>query len=150
MAFRYSITLIALLIGVPIGSSIATFVYAEGFSYLSSNPKSCINCHVMESHFRAWENSPHRSVAACNDCHTHGNIVSKYSQKAVNGFLHSWAFTTGWYHDPIQIKNFNRNIAMKNCVRCHSQMIEASRFHQAGFGDKNCLSCHQGVGHKRW
>lgn len=141
---------IAILIAVPTGTSVATFIYAKGFSYLSSNPKACMNCHVMESHYNAWTASSHRSVAACNDCHTSGSFVSKYGQKALNGFLHSWAFTTGLFHEPIQIKGFNRKIAMKNCLNCHSNLIEASRFQHAGFGNNNCLSCHQGVGHKRW
>lgn len=132
------------------GTSVATFVYAEGFSYLSANPQACVNCHIMQSHFDAWKNSTHRAVAACNDCHTSGSIISKYSQKALNGFLHSWAFTTGDFHEPLQIKDFNKKIAMNNCLKCHSNMIEASRFQHAGFGNTNCLSCHQGVGHKRW
>ncbi len=141
---------IILLIALPIGTSIATFVYADGFSYMKADPKACMNCHVMQSHFEAWTKSTHRAVAACNDCHTSGNIASKYSQKAVNGFLHSWAFTTGYFHEPIQIKGFNKRIVMKNCLSCHSQMEQASRFEHTGFGTKNCLDCHKGVGHTRW
>lgn len=139
-----------LLVGIPLGSSIATFVYADGLSYMKSDPRACINCHIMESHFDAWKNSTHRSVAACNDCHTSGNFFSKYSQKALNGFLHSWAFTTGHFHEPIQIKDFNRRIALKNCLSCHSNLIESSRFQHTTFGNRDCLTCHQGVGHKRW
>lgn len=139
-----------LLIGIPIGTSVATFVYADGFSYLQKDPRACINCHVMQSHFKAWTNSTHRSVATCNDCHTHGNVVSRYGQKALNGFLHSWAFTSGRFHEPIEIKDFNRNIALKNCRSCHENMIEASRFKGHSFGETNCLNCHKGVGHKRW
>lgn len=139
-----------LLIGVPAGTSVATFIYADGISYLKNDPKACMNCHVMQSHYDSWMSSTHRSVATCNTCHTSGNIVSVYSQKALNGFLHSWAFTTGDFHEPLQIKGFNRKIALSNCLNCHSNFIENSGFGHSGFGKRDCLSCHQGVGHKRW
>ena len=35
------------LLGIPGGVGAFTFVYAKGFSYLSSDPRACVNCHVM-------------------------------------------------------------------------------------------------------
>ncbi|MGE0528081.1 MAG: NapC/NirT family cytochrome c [Bdellovibrionales bacterium] len=136
--------------GVPAGVSTATFVTANGFSYFSSNSQACVNCHIMRDNFESWTASSHHAFTSCNDCHTHGSFISKYSQKALNGFLHSWAFTTGDFHEPIRIKEFNRKIAVQNCLRCHSQMIESSQFGHAGFGKNNCMSCHQNVGHRKW
>lgn len=150
MVRAFATFLLAMIIGIPVGTSIATFIYADGFSYLKANPKACMNCHVMQSNYDRWMQSSHRAVANCNDCHTHGNMIQKYGQKALNGFLHSWAFTTGNFHEPIEIKGFNRKIAMKNCLSCHSNLIESSHFGKAGFGELDCLSCHQGVGHRRW
>lgn len=141
---------IGLLIGVPVGTSTATFIFADGFSYLSANPKACMNCHVMKDGFNSWEASSHHAFTSCNDCHTSGSTVSKYSQKAVNGILHSWAFSTGRFKEPIQIKDFNKKIVMQNCLQCHAQMIESSQFAHLGFGQSSCLSCHQNTGHRKW
>ncbi len=139
-----------LLVGIPLGVSTGTFIYADGFSYFSGNPKACMNCHVMKSNFDSWNTSSHKAVATCNDCHTSGSFISKYSQKALNGFMHSWAFTTGNFHEPIQIKPFNQRIAQQSCLKCHSNLIEASHFGNVGFGNRNCLNCHSNVGHRRW
>ncbi len=144
------VLLLGVSLGTPLGVSTATFLYADGFSYFSGNPKACMNCHIMRPHYDAWSGSTHRSVATCNDCHTSGSFFSKYSQKAVNGLLHSWAFTTDNFHEPIQIKDFNRKIATKSCLNCHSNLIETSHFGAVGFGKNQCLNCHKDVGHRRW
>ena len=36
--------LLAVLVGVPVGVGAFTFVYAKGFSYLSTDPRACVNC----------------------------------------------------------------------------------------------------------
>ena len=33
--------------GVLLGIGATTFEYAEGLSYLSTDPKACANCHIM-------------------------------------------------------------------------------------------------------
>lgn len=38
---------LATLIGFFLGISAYTFVYAEGASYLSTDPRACANCHIM-------------------------------------------------------------------------------------------------------
>ena len=98
-----------ILVGAPLGTSVATFVYADGFAYLSSKPTACINCHVMQDQYNSWQASSHHHVAVCNDCHANGNIAQKYLQKGVNGFLHSFAFTTGYFHQPIRINFVDRH-----------------------------------------
>src|SRR5687767_13211273 len=80
-----------------------TFVYAKGASYLTNDPAACANCHVMQGHFDAWMKGSHRSVAGCNDCHTPKGVVGKYATKAKNGFWHSYYFTVGGFHEPIEI-----------------------------------------------
>lgn len=136
--------------GAPLGVSTGAFIFADGFSYFSGNPQACMNCHIMKPNFDAWTASTHRAVATCNDCHTSGPLVTKYFQKAVNGLLHSWAFTSGRFHEPIQIKSFNLEITKKSCLGCHQNLIDSSHFGALGFGTKNCTSCHINVGHRRW
>ena len=33
------------LLGIPAGIGGFTFVYAKGYSYLSTDPRTCLNCH---------------------------------------------------------------------------------------------------------
>ena len=79
---RYWLAGLAVTFGVLIGLSAFTFVYAEGFSYFSNDPASCMNCHIMRDQFEGWNHSTNKAVATCNDCHTrHTNLVDKYSVK---------------------------------------------------------------------
>jgi nitrate/TMAO reductase-like tetraheme cytochrome c subunit len=34
-------------------------------SYMSSDPKICINCHTMNTHYATWQHSSHRDSATC-------------------------------------------------------------------------------------
>jgi hypothetical protein len=54
MSRRGLILLFACLLGIPVGVGAFTFVYAKGFSYLSTDPKACVNCHIMNSQYDAW------------------------------------------------------------------------------------------------
>ncbi len=143
------IVMIGLLIGTPVGLGTFTFYYANGFSYLSDNPKSCINCHVMNSQFESWKKSSHRAVAVCNDCHTPGGYLTKYAAKASNGFAHSWAFTTGQFKEPIEIKPHNRERVEVSCRNCHSALLESSHFSRQQLKQVTCTHCHSQVGHNK-
>jgi cytochrome c nitrite reductase small subunit len=79
---------LALAVGIAAGLGAYTFLYAKGYSYLTNDPQACVNCHVMRDQYDGWVKSSHRSVAACNDCHTPPGLVGKYATKARNGF---WA-----------------------------------------------------------
>jgi cytochrome c nitrite reductase small subunit len=83
--------LLAVLLGVLGGIGAFTFGYGQGASYMSNDPQACINCHVMGDHYDSWQNSSHRHVAVCNDCHLPHDPVGKLLTKADNGFFHSLA-----------------------------------------------------------
>jgi cytochrome c nitrite reductase small subunit len=138
----------ATLIGGAIGLGGYTFLYAKGYSYLTNDPAACANCHIMDGHYDAWLNSSHRSVAACNDCHTPPGLVAKYATKASNGFWHSFAFTTGHFHEPIRIKGHNLRVTEKACRKCHERITEVIDVsHDASAGELSCIRCHSTVGH---
>jgi cytochrome c nitrite reductase small subunit len=144
-AFATAIAGIA--IGAAAGTGAFTFLYARGYSYLLEDPQACANCHVMQGQFDAWIKSGHRAVPGCNACHTPAGFLPKYATKALNGFLHSLAFTTGNYPDPPRIKGFNRAIAESACRSCHGELTASI---DAAHGQpQSCTSCHQGVGHMR-
>ena len=45
------------------------FIYlvhaSKALSYLSHDPKACINCHVMNTQYATWQHSSHARVATC-------------------------------------------------------------------------------------
>ena len=130
--------------GLTAGIGGYTFVYARGASYFTHDAAACANCHVMRGHYDAWIKSSHRSVAACNDCHTPPGLVAKYATKASNGFWHSFAFTSGRYPDPLRIKGSNLAVTEAACRHCHATLTESIEGHGAGV---SCVRCHATVGH---
>ena len=52
-------------LGIPAGIGGYTFLYAKGLSYLSSDPKACVNCHIMNENYDGWMKSGHRHAATC-------------------------------------------------------------------------------------
>ena len=138
----------SLIIGLAIGVGGFTFVYARGASYLGNDPTACANCHIMHAHFDAWTKGSHRAVATCNDCHAPHALVRKYWVKAENGFWHSFAFTTGWFHEPIRIRDKNRAVTEQACRDCHGAITEAiDALPQHASGALACTGCHAAVGH---
>lgn len=135
------------VLGVALGLGAFTFVYARGASYLSDDPAACANCHVMRPQFEAWQKSSHHAVAVCNDCHAPPGGVAKYYTKALNGYHHSLAFTTGDFHEPIRITSRNREITEAQCRRCHAATVDAMGTHGGGAG-VSCIRCHDSVGHR--
>ena len=142
------LVLLGIAVGLAIGISGFTFVYAKGASYLTDDPRACANCHVMSEQFAGWIRSSHRSVAVCNDCHTPKSFLAKYLNKSANGARHSWAFTTGWFHEPIAIKASNREITESRCRNCHQEITEAINAAEShGGAALGCIRCHGSVGH---
>lgn len=150
---------LALGAGVLAGVAGFTFHYAAGLSYLSNDPKACVNCHIMNDQFDAWRKGPHHAVAGCNDCHVPPQFPAKYIAKARNGYHHSMGFTFQSsvpdapgarvvFEEPIQIKATNSQILQDNCLRCHGDFVH-DIVRGATWDDNaiRCVHCHRGVGH---
>ena len=58
-----------LLTGVIFGLGAYLVYVSKAYSYLSDDPKVCVNCHVMGPYYATWQHSSHKMVATCNDCH---------------------------------------------------------------------------------
>lgn len=144
---RLPIVTLAVALGIVLGVGTYTFIYARGASYLSNDPDACRNCHVMQGQFDAWMKSSHAAVAVCNDCHAPHALVPKYATKATNGFWHSFAFTTGWFPDEVQITERNRRVTEGTCFACHADVVSAMPIE--GTSAALCLKCHASVGHLR-
>ena len=148
-ARRWFFRLVTVGMGVLVGVGVFTFGYAGGAAYLSNDPAACINCHAMRENYDGWVKSSHGKVAVCNDCHAPHNLTGKLMTKAVNGWNHGLAFTTGWFPDDIQIRDHNLRVTEESCLFCHKSMVEdiqAARPHDQKI---SCVKCHNNVGHLR-
>ena len=145
---RIALPLLAVLFGALAGVGLYTFHYAEGFSYLSTDPAACANCHIMQSQYESWQKSSHHAVAKCVDCHLPHDFVGKYVAKAENGWHHSKGFTLQDFHEPIMIKAKNARILQRNCLACHGEIAHGLVEGVNGTPDEvQCVHCHSGVGH---
>ena len=136
-------------LAIPVGVGAFTFVYAKGFSYLSTDPRACVNCHVMNEQFDAWQKSGHRHTATCVQCHLPHAGLAKWVAKADHGFRHSLAFTLQNFKEPIEITPHDRELVRMNCVRCHRSFVHAVVGDAGRPRDLiDCMHCHAGAGHE--
>lgn len=140
--------LIGSAIGLLLGLGGYTFIYARGASYLTDDPAACVNCHVMQEQYDGWQRSSHRSVAVCNTCHAPSDFVGKYTTKALNGFWHSFYFTTGTFPDPIRITPRNARVTEGTCLTCHADLVHPIEAVSVRGELLGCASCHRNVGHQ--
>jgi cytochrome c nitrite reductase small subunit len=139
--------LLAVSLGVAAGIGGYTFRYAEGLSYFKTDPKACVNCHIMQPEYDAWLKSSHHQVAVCIDCHLPHDFIPKYLAKAENGWRHGQKFTTQQFVEPIVVQAMGRKILQANCQRCHEQITHQMAGDSRAAEQLPCTHCHSGVGH---
>lgn len=140
---RLAVAVAAASFGLLVGVAGVGFQYAEGLSYMSTDPKACVNCHIMRPQYNGWQRSSHHDVAGCADCHLPHDFPDKYIAKARNGWNHSKAFTLQNFPEPILITPPNAAILQANCERCHEGLLHDI----AADGAPACTGCHDTVGH---
>jgi cytochrome c nitrite reductase small subunit len=145
----FRLIIVGIGFGLAVGVGLYTFWYGKGYSYMSNDPAACANCHIMNDQYEGWLKSSHKAFANCNDCHTPHNFANKYYTKALNGFWHSYYFTVGGFHEPIQINERNLAIAEESCRYCHQQMVHSITVSEDKdhFTQVSCIRCHRDVGH---
>ncbi len=148
MILKKRIILLSVAVGALIGLGSFTFYYGEGLSYLSKDPKACINCHIMQPQYDSWLKASHQNAANCVQCHLPQDFPNKYISKAENGYNHSRAFTLQDFHEPIMITDKNSIILQNNCIECHGGMTDnLLHSNTKGTDSVKCVKCHQTVGH---
>lgn len=142
--------------GVFSGLAILTLHISNATSYLSDDPRACINCHIMNPQYATWQRGSHGRVATCNDCHVpHDNIFRKYYFKAKDGSRHAFMFTFRMEPQVIKMHEPGENVVMENCMRCHDDLLQDTRISEvsaptARHGDGMlCWECHREVPHGR-
>lgn len=154
----FSLFLVLLFVFFAVG--FYTFYNAKGFSYFSNDSAACNNCHVMNEVYYDYTKSPHSKVvdgkplATCSDCHIPDGFAHKWIAKAQSGISHAYAFTFKLDDLPTNFTATQRTKGwvQNNCIRCHSDMAAAAvnaTLDPHKDSALKCVSCHQGVGHKR-
>ena len=138
----------AVLLGLLVGVGSFTFLYGQGLSYFSTDPRACVNCHIMRPQYDSWQKASHHTAAKCIDCHLPHDLLGKYIAKADNGYRHSWAFTFQDFHEPIQMTPRNARILQNNCLACHGELVHPLLSSgKTGASNVSCVHCHADVGH---
>lgn len=144
------------IMGVLVGLSLFLAKESEVVSYMTDDPKACVNCHVMTSEYNSWMHSSHREAASCNDCHVpHDNVFNTYYFKAKDGLYHASVFTARKEPQVIFMQEASQEVVQANCIRCHMQQVTDTKLtswvesHQENRTDRTCWSCHREVPHGR-
>ena len=147
---------VLLMGGIFVGLVFFLVYISKAHSYLSDEPETCVNCHIMAPQYATWNHSSHRSYTNCNDCHVpHNNVFSHYFFKAKDGLRHASMFALRLEPQVIFIQDAGRDVVHQNCIRCHSPLLldpklVASVQHQEVHAtDRLCWDCHREVPHGR-
>ena len=148
--------LFSIMAGIIIGLGAYIFYMSNAISYLSDEPETCINCHIMTPQYATWNHSSHREHATCNDCHVpHDNVFNKYYFKAKDGLRHASVFTMRGEPQVIFIKEEGKQVVHDNCVRCHTpvlkddKLVASTKDQIHNKTDRECWDCHREVPHGR-
>lgn len=137
-------------VGAFLGMGVFVGTISNASSYLSDDPKACINCHVMAPEYASWKHSSHANVAVCNDCHVpHDNVLREYLFHAKDGLRHSTLFTLRMERQVIQALPESQEVIQENCVRCHGDLLTGAKGSAGHSLDRNCIDCHREVPHGR-
>lgn len=143
-------------VGMIVGLGFYILYLSQAASYLSDDPVTCINCHVMTTEYVTWNHSAHRNVATCNDCHVpHDNVFNKYYFKAKDGLYHASVYTLRAEPQSITMRKPSERVVQNNCIRCHAgqvtdaKMVDWVASHQDSRLGRRCWECHRDTPHGR-
>ncbi len=147
-------TAVIVLAGTLAGLALATAHISRVTSYLSDDPRTCINCHIMDPQYATWMHGSHGRVATCNDCHVpHDNVFNKYFFKAKDGTRHASMFMLRMEPQVIRIHEAGANVVQNNCLRCHGNLVGNTQDYAPGSphadASRKCWDCHRETPHGR-
>ena len=148
--------IVIVLLGAIVGLGIYIAKLANVASYLTDDPRACINCHVMTPQYITWNHSSHREVASCNDCHVpHDNVFKQYAFKAKDGIYHATIYTLRSEPEAIVMHEAGREAVQNNCIRCHVDQVTDAKMqswtitHTSDRLERTCWECHRETPHGR-
>jgi cytochrome c nitrite reductase small subunit len=148
-------TAVIIVLGMFSGLIVFAIYISNAGSYLSDNPKVCVNCHIMSPQYTTWSHSSHKSITNCNDCHVpHNNILNKYYFKAKDGLRHATIFTLRKEPQVIFIREAGIRVVQQNCLRCHEHAMDliitknhGTTINKLYTQERLCWDCHRDVPH---
>jgi len=145
---------VIIFMGVITGLFFLLLHISRATSYLSDQPETCINCHVMYPQYASWTKGSHGNQATCSDCHVpQDNVFRKYYFKGSDGLRHATFFTMRWEPQTIVLKEAGVNVVQENCIRCHLDLVDMTKLVEttgmnAKMGEgKLCWDCHRETPH---
>lgn len=141
MRLAVVISVVALVAVVGAGMHVTNFT-----AYLSNDPTTCNNCHVMDYAYENWYHAGHEPWATCSDCHMPHAFIPKYLVKAESGFRHVTAFVFGPIPEAIRAREASRRVVHENCIECHRDTVEEIVAGPQPL-DRYCFDCHRRAGH---
>lgn len=137
-------------VGMLAGMGVYVALISNAVSYLSDDPKACINCHIMRPMFATWEKSSHGKIATCNDCHVpQDSVFRKYWFKANDGLRHSALFVLRRERQVIEAIPESKEVIQQNCIRCHAGTMDKVTMPKGHDFERSCIECHREVPHGR-
>jgi hypothetical protein len=114
--------------------------------YMENDPSFCNQCHVMETAYKAWQQSVHGGIN-CHECH-HATTAAKNMMLIQTIFLAPEEVT-----DPYVKTKGTVNVPFEYCVKCHwrknpeypnAPKINNSMGHaiHVFIHEKECADCH--------
>jgi cytochrome c nitrite reductase small subunit len=147
---------VILVLGILTGLAVVIFHVSNASSYLSDDPRACINCHVMTPQYATWQRGSHGRNITCNDCHVpHDNPIRSYAFKAQDGMRHAYIFTFRLEPQVITMHEAGRSVVQENCIRCHEHLVGGAAIVDATAAaarhgaEKLCWDCHRETPHGR-
>lgn len=147
---------VLILSAIMLGLFFFLFYISKAYSYLSDNPETCVNCHIMAPQYATWSHSSHRQYTTCNECHVpHDNVFNKYFFKAKDGIRHATMFALRMEPQVITILDAGKRVVHQNCIRCHSALLTQSnplaslKNRDVHTTERVCWECHREVPHGR-
>jgi len=108
----------------------------------------CGQCHVMDEQVDTFLHSAHRLGANCGDCHIPHSLVPGAMYKAYTGTKDIISVLANKDPYEIRISPIGRNIVQANCLRCHSELLQAVGDTSEN-GGKYCFDCHRSTPHQK-
>lgn len=148
--------------------AVASWAVTDFAFHRTAGADFCAGCHTMEPMTRAWRDdvhggsNPHGLEAQCVDCHlSHSSPLAYFYTKAVFGLndVYSQTFKDVYAIDWHALRERRESYVFDSgCLECHANLENAQRTDNKalvahrpyflGRIDKQCVSCHQHVGHR--
>ena len=137
-----------LMLGIMAGLGLVIIHVSRATSYMSDDPETCANCHVMNTAYLTWQHSNHAEVAVCNDCHVpHSSVAAHWGFKARDGLWHATVFTMRWEPEVIRLSSGAAPVVEENCCRCHARVLSDLDNPCRPRPGARCWDCHRDIPH---